>query len=132
MDRKKLFRIIAFLVVFISVTNFFANKFYWYYSIWYFDMIMHFLGGVWVGLASIYLFPPKDLSIKFIWRILFFVLLVGVGWEVFEVFVSRMTTESSYFNILDTISDVFFDLAGGVFAILYFLKRIMYINENKV
>ena len=106
-------------------------RFYWYSSIWYFDMPMHFLGGVWLGLSAIYLFPLKDYSLKSIFKIFFIVLLVGVGWELFEILVNKFTIQDP-FNSLDTLSDICFDLAGGLFAILYFIRRTIYIKENIV
>ena len=120
MDRKKLFKRLAYLIFFVLAANFFANKFYWYFSVWYLDMIMHFLGGFWVGLASIYLFPPQNLSFRSVLTILFLVLLVGVGWEVFEFLVNGVIAQNP-FDILDTASDIFFDLLGGLCAILYLL-----------
>lgn len=120
MDRKKLFKHLTYLIFFILVVNFLANKFYWYSSVWYFDMIMHFLGGFWIGLAFFYLFSPKNNSVSSVFKILFLVLFVGIGWEVFEIFVNNTIVQNP-FNALDTISDVFFDLAGGAFAMFYFL-----------
>lgn len=94
-------------------------------------MIMHFLGGFWVGLTFIYLFQPKDNSINLIFKILLLVLFIGIGWELFEILVNDVIAKNP-FNSLDTISDIFFDLLGGFFAVLYFLKRIMFAKENAV
>jgi len=124
MDRKNLIKYLICLIFFILIVNFFANKFYWYFSIWYFDMFMHFLGGFWAALACLYLFPPKDSSFNSILRIWFLVLCIGIGWEVFEILVNDVIIRNP-FNPLDTFSDIFFDLAGGATAILYFLKRII-------
>ena len=124
MERKKLITILAFLIFFILVVNFFAHKFHWYFSVWYLDMIMHFLSGFWIGLASIYIFPLKNSSFDSVFKILLFVFFIGIGWEVFEIFVNDIIAQNS-FDFLDTLSDILFDLAGGTFAILYFLKRIM-------
>ncbi len=121
-DRKKLLKTLAYLIFIIFILHFLANKFYWYYSIWYFDMIMHFLGGFWLGLGVFYVFPPKENSINFIFKILLLVLLVGVGWEVYEVLVNDVIARNP-FNFLDTLSDIFFDLSGGLCAILYLWKR---------
>ncbi len=104
-------------------------KFYWYSSIWYLDMPMHFLGGVWIGLFSVYLFPPKEDSLKSILKILFIVLFIGISWEIFEILVDKFITQNS-FNPLDTASDLFFDFAGGLFAIFYYFKRIISIKGN--
>ena len=120
MNKKKLFKTLAYLIVFILTINFFANKFYWYYSIWYFDVIMHFLGGFWVGLAFLYLFPPKDSPLGAIFITLLLVLTVGVLWEVFEILINEIIAQNP-FNVLDTASDIFFDLSGGLCAILYLL-----------
>lgn len=128
MDRKKLSKILVYLILLISIAHFIATKLYWYSSIWWFDMPMHFLGGFWIGLACIYLFPPKDSSTTSILKILFLLLFVGVGWEVFELLFNNYVAQNP-FNTLDTISDIFFDLSGGAFAILYFFKRIKINSE---
>lgn len=124
MDRKKSFKNLAVLIIFIFVAHMLATKFYWYYSIWYFDMIMHFLGGVWLGLCAIYLFTPKSSSLRSIFLVLFFVLTVGLGWEVFE-FIFYNYFAQHFFDVSDTFSDIFFDLTGGVFATSYFFRKIM-------
>jgi len=94
-------------------------------------MPMHFLGGVWLGLAYIYVFLPTDDSLKSIFKIFFAVLFVGIGWEVFEILIDIFITGDS-FIFLDTSSDIFFDFAGGAFAILYFIRNIMPIYQDKI
>lgn len=128
-SRKLLIRLIS-LVFFIFLLNYLAMTFYWYSSVWYLDMLMHFLGGFWVALASIYLFPPKNSSLESILKIFFVVLMVGVGWEMFEILVDWFITGNS-FNFLDTASDLFFDLSGGLCAVLYSLKKIVFVGESR-
>ena len=125
MDRKKLFKTLAYLIFLIFIVTFTANKFYWYYSIPYLDMIMHFLCGFWVGLAFTYLFPFKaeEKFAKFALKTLLFVLLIGVGWEVFEILVNDVLARNP-FDFPDTFSDLFFDLFGGLCAILYLWKKL--------
>ncbi|MFA5841301.1 MAG: hypothetical protein WC847_03475 [Candidatus Paceibacterota bacterium] len=101
-------------------------------------MPMHFLGGLFIGLSVIWFLTKKvfelELSSKLIYKILFFVLLFGASWEVFEILFNNIIAQSS-FNSLDTISDIFFDLAGGTFAISYFFylrNRIIPITNNTV
>ena len=125
MDRKKLLTYLAFLIFFIFAVNYAAMKFYWYFSIWYFDMPMHFLGGFWLGLALIWLFSVKELSFKIIFKIILGVFFIGILWELFEISIDKTITQNP-FNILDTISDMCFDLAGGALSIIYFFKRIVY------
>jgi len=88
-------------------------------------MPMHFLGGFWLGLALIWLFSVKELSFKIIFKIILGVFFIGILWELFEISIDKTITQNP-FNILDTISDMCFDLAGGAFSIIYFFKRIVY------
>jgi len=81
-------------------------------------MIMHFLGGFWVGLAYFYIFLLQNMSSRLIFKILFSVLIIGVGWEVYEILVNDILAQNP-FNYIDTVSDLFFDLFGGLCAILY-------------
>jgi hypothetical protein len=132
MERQNLLKRLAYLILFIFVINFLANTFHWYFSIWYFDMPMHFLGGLLVGFLVLYLFFPRiSLSPSAIVKILLLVLVVGIGWEVFEVLVDNFIAQNP-FNALDTFSDLFFDLSGGAFALLYFSKKIMLGLGNEV
>ncbi len=131
MDRKKLFKDITFLILFIFVLNSLASKFYWYSSIWWFDMPMHFMGGLWVGLALIWLLSLKNLSFSSTLSVIVGVFVVGVLWEFFELYFINHIAEHP-FNLLDTISDIFFDLSGGCLALVYFSKRTMTPAENAV
>ena len=96
---------------------------------------MHFLGGIWLGLAYIYFFALGTISFRLIFKILFFVLAMGICWEIFEFFVDKVNIQNP-FNVLDTVSDVLLDLAGGIFAIFYFsfyyLKSLKPIKEDLV
>ena len=144
MDKKNKKRFVvslSLLVFFIFILNTLAQKFYWYYSIWYFDMIMHFLGGLWLGLVFVWLFLVKKavsqnisslVDLKLITKILLGVLIIGVFWEIFEFIFNNILAGTS-FDSLDTISDIFCDLTGGAFVIFYFLiKKAMLKKQDKV
>jgi len=134
-DRKRLFKTLAFLIFIIFIIDFFAQRFYWYLSIWWSDIPMHFLGGFWIGLAFLLFLSRKNNPLEpdsqFILKNIFGVLLIGVLWEFFELYFVNHITQN-YFNTLDTVSDIFFDLAGGTFSILYFFKKTIFSNKNKV
>lgn len=131
MDRKKLFVRLAVVVFFIFILNFIAHRFFWYYTIWYFDMMMHFFGGFFIGLLLLWIFLTKEISFKIILKIILGIFIVGIGWEIFEIIFKNIIAKDP-FNLLDTISDIFFDLAGGTLAVIYFLKRIFLKEENKL
>jgi len=127
MDRKKLLIRLALLIFFIFAANYSAMKFYLYSSLWWFDMLMHFLGGFWLGLVFLWLFLKENSSFPFsftlVFKVILGVLLVGISWEIFEIIVNNFSTKNPFDN-LDTISDIFFDIAGGLLATFYFFKRI--------
>jgi|SRR3989338_3468528 len=134
MDRQKLLKHLVLLMFFIFLVDFLAKYFYWYSLIWYFDMIMHFLGGLWVGMFFIYVLSmkkPLTYGSSSFFRIILCTLIIGILWEIFEFFTYNYIGQNS-FDISDTLADIFFDLAGGVLAIMYFGRSIMFERGNKI
>lgn len=131
MEQEKIFKFGAYSVILLFLVNFWATKFHWYFSVWYFDMPMHFWGGFSVGLMVVWLFLKRNIvfSVKSILWLLFLVFVVGFLWEIFEVIFNNMIAGTS-FDLLDTISDLFFDLLGGICAFLFF-KISDYVCETK-
>ncbi len=138
-QQKKLFYEAAWLVFSIFMLNSLASYFYWYASIWWFDMPMHFLGGLWIGLLSLSVlgtskfFPKlkKATFFKICLSTILLVLLIGLFWEIFEYSVQGFLG-LVLANPLDSLSDVMFDLAGGLSACVYALmsKSIRYIEAS--
>ena len=131
MNRKKLSIRTSLLVIFIFLINYVAMKLHWYSLLWWFDIPMHYLGGLWLGLAMVYLFPPKENRPKAILGTIVGVLFFALAWEVFEYFVDENIAKNG-FDIYDTMSDICFDLAGAFTAIFYFFKRIIVTSSNTV
>ncbi|MCX6747739.1 MAG: hypothetical protein NTW98_02215 [Candidatus Nomurabacteria bacterium] len=123
-DRKKLKTCLVTATFLIYFLNYVALKFYWYYSIFWFDMLMHALGGVWVAFILLWVFPINAVSKNYFLKLVLGILFVGLSWEVFEFIFNNMIAGNS-FDILDTTSDVFFDMLGGSLATLYFYKKII-------
>lgn len=92
---------------------------------------MHFLGGLWLGLAFLWLFLVQDFSKKLILKIILGVFIIGILWEVFEILVNNNIAQNS-FSIFDTLSDICFNLAGGILAIVYYFKKIMFKQKIEV
>jgi hypothetical protein len=128
-NKKRLAVRIISLILTILILNTLAMKFHWYFSIWWFDMPMHLLGGFWLGLFIIWLLKIKEISLSEIIKILLGFLIVALGWEVFEISVDRIITQNP-FNTLDTLSDVCFGLGGALLSIFYFEKKI--IESSKI
>lgn len=94
-------------------------------------MVMHFLAGLCVAMGGIsvwlYIFNKTYLSrYKNIFIGLFFVVVVGLLWEVFELNydITFFSDGAEYWT--DTISDLVLDISGGVAGVLY-----AYYLENK-
>jgi len=131
METKNFLLRLIYLIFSIFLLNYLAMKFYWYSSIWYFDMPMHFLGGFWLGLAILWFFKIKEISSVLILKIILGVLFIGILWEFFEVIVNNYTTQN-LFNLLDTLSDLSFDVSGGMFAMLYFFKKFFFVKNDAI
>jgi hypothetical protein len=112
---------------------------YWTYR--WFDIPMHFLGGVWVGLLSAYVllhtahgkkYAPQWLQ-RPVYAVLVGTLMLGVAWEAYEIFFK-------FFNwgwfpdayALDTLLDIVMDMLGGVVAWRWYVLLEKYFGEKRV
>src|SRR3989339_1196126 len=129
MDRRKLFNRQALLVAIVALVNYGAIKFHWYYSLWWFDMPMHFLGGMWVALLLAWYLSDESFSADSIGRVILGAFIVGLSWEVFELLLNEQFVQNAY-DLPDTLSDIFFDLSGAFTALFYIALRIMHISES--
>lgn len=100
-----------------------------YYSFIYFDDIMHFLGGLLVGLVALRLLFVSEMAgfshfnntVAFLVTI-GAVLIVGLFWELFEVFIGA--TQINAIDLRDTISDLVLDTIGAIAAFWYYYKKV--------
>jgi uncharacterized membrane protein YjdF len=114
-----------FLIIIIFILNKVANLFFWYTSIVWFDMMMHFLGGVFVALAlgSVLTGYLKNAENKKVfWVILVSVLVVGLGWEVFEFSVQELVKVVGLADIPDSLSDLLFDALGAIVGTFFVIR----------
>jgi len=124
---KSLLAFIFLILIFQAI----AIIFYWYWRIWWFDMPMHFLGGLWVGLSVLwFVFLSKRLTVNipqtafstFVTGVLL-VFIVAIVWEIFEYVVQVFIPREIPYDILDTLSDIFWGLMGGVTASFSFSRK---------
>lgn len=100
------------LVAVLGLLQVVALEQFLYWRIWWFDMVMHFIGGLIIGAVSVfittYITPLKKYSF-----LVFLTLLVGVGvgWELLEL-TTGMFREENY--TLDTSIDLLMDTIGAV------------------
>jgi len=97
-----------------------AGSLYWYY--WWFDIFMHFWGGLLIGLGVHALCRMKSIPILPSTGVVLTVLFVTTfGWEVFELLVGSYAFE---IYILDTILDIVLGFSGGLLA--HFILQRLY------
>ena len=96
-----------------------------YWSIDWYDILMHFLGGLWTALFMLWAvstqYGTKLKWLKSIIGTLSFVFIVGVLWEVHEI-VLGFTDFSDYGYWFDTRLDLVMDMLGAICAVLVYRK----------
>jgi hypothetical protein len=120
--RKTLLIITFSAVILVGGLHHLGSIFYWYWDSFYFDFLMHFLGGFSMGLLFLWgwyasgLFgrstpgPRESFLGAF-----FFALFIGIGWEFFE-YVYKIAVPAGANYTLDTFHDVAADMLGGISA----------------
>lgn len=146
---SKLFftRLIIFIFLALFLIHAVAIYFSLYWIVDWLDIVMHFLGGIWLSLIALWLFyfsgKMNVSGISFGWQLFFLVGLVALGgvlWEFFEFIFDNIFLANNIGGIIislpgcvqlgvaDTMLDLLFDLLGGLIGGLIFLKKIK--NEN--
>jgi len=99
----------------LALTHIVAIEFFLYWRYLWFDIPMHFLGGICVALG-IWSLPFFRISLPSRFETLLFygsaALGVGVLWEVFEVAIGVSVTQTGY--VFDTVLDLVMDVSGGI------------------
>ncbi|MEZ6209171.1 MAG: hypothetical protein R3B64_01175 [Candidatus Paceibacterota bacterium] len=123
MNKRKISVYTAVVGIFILVINILAMKGSLYFVFWWFDMPMHFLGGFWIGLITVLIFYKKFSKLgltdnkKSIFVYLLSVIFIGLLWEFYEYFL-EIFIKFDFANIVDSISDMLFDIAGSILLLI--------------
>ncbi len=111
-----------FLILFLHLL---ATIGHWYWTVSWFDMPMHFLGGFWVVMVFDYL-NQRFFKLSNFWMravlALSFIALIGVLWEFFEFSLDNLFFLKKWGpfqgGLSDTMGDLLFDLLGGLFFLI--------------
>jgi hypothetical protein len=126
--------------IFIFLAHIFAILTSAYWSIWWYDDVLHFVGGLGLGVFAIWLIYDSKLLKPLDWPFFFTAVIItsfavfgGVLWEFFEFLFDKFIGYKSYADIAqlgleDTMADLFFDLLGGLSSTLIILGRKFKIN----
>jgi len=101
----------------LAVVHAIAMKLYLYWNLWWFDLPMHFLGGIVVALLVFTLKDLRLVSRQLLkpFKVIIIVFLVAVTWELYELWAGTLM-ESNY--IFDTALDLIMGLLGGIVGYL--------------
>ena len=114
------------LLICIALLHYLALDRAYYWTVSWYDIMMHFLGGLWVALFLLWVCATRKISflpqnLTFI-QIISVVLVVGIVWELYElVFKLTFTSDPEYWD--DTVLDMIMDTLGGCVGILFFNKK---------
>lgn len=107
-----------------GILNWFSTKLYLYWTVWWIDMVVHFLGGLTVGLTLMWLGSLsnnfRDWSLKkLLFSALFGAILIGILWEIYELYFGLTSLSDGMDYWTNTSSDLIMDAVGGISSFLY-------------
>ena len=123
--------LIGYLIILLSL-HALATGVYLYYMFWWFDILMHFAGGVWLGSLGWYILfsSPFSKKISFpswfgIIIVLMFACFVGVLWEIFEFSIDSFgivyfDEKNPIILLKDTLLDLSMDMVGAFVSSMIF------------
>ena len=119
MNKRTTLFAICGLILFIFALNLVASRFFWYSIIPWFDNLMHFFGGLWLGLTATFVvisyhpFKKKNApSGYYLFVSLLLALIASIYWEVFEFGVQNIIQFVHLADIPDSLTDILFDILG--------------------
>ena len=127
MLKSPLFKHSFVLFFIIGLLELVSMVFYLHWTLWWFDVVLHFLGGAWAAMTVIFVWHYHRVSIntsqlKIIWVGVIGAFFIGFMWEIYELSISATSFADGISYVRDTTSDLVMDCCGGFFASLYSFK----------
>src|SRR3989344_5247275 len=127
MHRNLLYGSLA-LAVLLLILNQAALNYDLFWKLWWYDIPMHFLGGLVLGCGFAWFFGSmQERTAHFsdtavILSILGAVLLGGFVWEIYEYYFDL--TYNPHLNyVLDTVKDIIMDMLGASVAVWFYKRK---------
>ena len=126
MTKRSSFALLAALLYVILALHLLALYFHWYWMFWWYDILLHFLGGLWLGGTTLWFLQyvrqqPVGRIEQYILPVVA-VVIIGLGWELFEFSLDTFIIFRTN-DIIDTMSDLGMDVVGSLTASLIMIKN---------
>ena len=106
------------LIAILAFLHLIALEFYFYWTLWWYDIMMHTLAGLSGGLAALWFLNTTN-SVRALLLALLSVMIFGITYEVFE-YIYDIISPGSYWQ--DTILDLICDGLGAILASMYVMS----------
>lgn len=127
MKNAILLRLVGIAAIVVFLLHMTAMYLHLYWTIIWFDLVVHALGGLWVALTLLWLVFHSNYERLHVFRGLgvFLVaiigtLAVGIVWEFFELATDTAVSPEIY--RIDTALDLLMDTTGALIAYSFFIK----------
>ncbi len=126
--QERVLKVLFILIWILALIHMSAEYFHLYWLFKWFDLIPHFLGGVWVGLSGIWIWyfsgyfknmelPDKNVVIIAI----LFGFIIGFVWEAYEYVIKQLSGAGLPVNyVFDSVLDLLMDVIGAFAGFLTF------------
>ena len=119
---------IFFIGISVAVLHKIALSLFLYWNVFWFDIMMHFLGGALISLITLFfIYDSKFLNFKIKDKIVIFsiavgmTLIIGLGWELWELYCGFTDIVE---DGADTFLDLIMDILGAIAAYFYSKDKI--------
>ncbi|MEK7120985.1 MAG: hypothetical protein AAB840_02740 [Patescibacteria group bacterium] len=132
--KQPLFIFSFWLLVLIGLLHNLAVPLFFYWTLWWFDLLIHFLGGLWASTFLLWFLYGRRSSLagsvslfKLFLVSIAISIIIGLLWEGFELYGNIIEFPS---DIGDSFSDIVADILGGLVAFFYVKKHLVVRNNN--
>lgn len=125
----RFFTTLCGILIITAALHWAGTLFFLYWKILSFDIVVHTLGGLWIGGMALWLYYLSGFVRPRVWRrrwvygiAVVWAFIIGIGWEVFEVVVGSVEADGSVY-IIDTALDLIADGVGAMIVAAYFISQ---------
>lgn len=126
--------VLFILVALLGALQQLAFAYYLYWTLPWFDIVMHFLGGIVVGGAYVwvvtYEMPERFKKLRTFFSVFCFALVVGVAWELFEYLIGIDREYTTAVWRTDTFIDLVMDVSGAALSYIVFNFFNTHVKKN--